>query len=142
MAILWTEDLATGVSRIDDQHKELFRRINILFDACNQGRGKGEIEGVVKFLEDYLETHFSEEEKYMKQCSFPAYSRHKARHFEFIEKFSGIKKKLHSEGPGLLVVLTINQLLIDWLREHIRKLDRELGDFLRKKGLPAESPSV
>lgn len=140
MAILWTEDLATGVNRIDEQHRELFRRINILFDACNQGKGKGEIDGVVKFLEDYVETHFSEEEKYMKQYSFSAYSHHKARHLEFIQKFSGIKKKLHSEGPGLVVVLTIDHLLIDWLKEHIRKLYRELGDFLKE--LPAENPSI
>jgi hypothetical protein len=30
MAIKWTEELATGVSAIDDQHKELFARINTL----------------------------------------------------------------------------------------------------------------
>jgi len=38
MAIEWTNDLATGVSEIDYQHKELFRRINSLLDACREGK--------------------------------------------------------------------------------------------------------
>ncbi len=36
MAIEWTMGLSTGVDEIDDQHKELFKRINRLLDACNQ----------------------------------------------------------------------------------------------------------
>jgi hemerythrin len=135
MAILWTDDLATGVTKIDDQHKELFSRINRLLDACNQGRGKKEIDGVLRFLEDYVETHFSEEEKYMMQYGFPGYAGHKSQHLEFIEKFSEIKRKLDAEGPGLLVVVTTNQLLVDWLKTHIRKLDRELGAFLKEIGM-------
>ena len=62
MAIEWTEDLATGVNKIDNQHKELFKRINNLLEACNQGRGKNEVEKVIKFLDDYVIIHFSEEE--------------------------------------------------------------------------------
>ena len=33
MAVTWTDDLATGVNKIDDQHKELFSRINSLLVA-------------------------------------------------------------------------------------------------------------
>lgn len=43
MAIEWTDELATGVNKIDNQHKELFKRINNLLDACNQGKGKDEV---------------------------------------------------------------------------------------------------
>lgn len=65
MAIEWTQDLSTGSDEIDNQHKELFRRINSLLDACNQGKGREEIGKTVQFLEDYVITHFSAEEEYM-----------------------------------------------------------------------------
>ena len=38
--IQWTDDLAVNVLDIDNQHKELFARINRFFDAFEQtGRG-------------------------------------------------------------------------------------------------------
>lgn len=71
MAILWTPDLATKVDEIDSQHRELFKRINDLLDACNQGRGKEEVQKVIRFLEEYVATHFGEEEKYMEKYNYP-----------------------------------------------------------------------
>ncbi len=61
----WTEKLATGISTIDSQHKELFRRINNLVTAIKERRCKTEIDGTIKFLDDYARVHFSEEEKHM-----------------------------------------------------------------------------
>jgi hemerythrin len=34
----WTEDLSVGVETIDNQHKELFSRINSLADAIRLGK--------------------------------------------------------------------------------------------------------
>ena len=72
MAIEWSDNLSTGVAEIDNQHKELFRRINDLFDACNQGKGKSEVAGVMEFLESYVVEHFGKEENYMKNTAMPA----------------------------------------------------------------------
>ena len=58
VAIEWTADLATGVDEIDNQHKELFQRINNLLEACNHGKGKEEVKKVISFLEDYVITTF------------------------------------------------------------------------------------
>ncbi len=40
MAVEWTEELLTGISDIDNQHKELLRRLKDLRTACHEGRGK------------------------------------------------------------------------------------------------------
>ncbi len=133
MAIVWTADLATGVNKIDDQHKELFRRINTLLDACHLGKGKEELGGTVKFLEDYVVDHFGEEERYMIQYGYPSYAEHKSQHLEFMGNLSTIKEKLDSDGPGLLTVVATNHLLVEWLRVHIRRLDKQLGAFLQEK---------
>ena len=87
MSIEWSLDLATGVDEIDKQHKELFQRINNLLEACNHGKGKEEVKKVIWFLEDYVITHFSEEERYMGKYDYPEYSGHKRQHLEFMENF-------------------------------------------------------
>ena len=133
MPIEWTTDLATGVDEIDNQHKELFQRINNLLDACNHGKGKAEVKKVIWFLEDYVITHFSEEEKYMGKHDYPDYISHKKQHLEFIENFNSLKKQFEAEGPGIHIVVITNNLIVDWLKKHIRVLDKALGSFLKTR---------
>ncbi len=133
MAIQWTEDLATGVSIIDEQHKELFARINTLLEACSRGRGKEELGRVIQFLEDYVFTHFSEEETRMKKYNYPDYSSHKALHEEFIRNFTGLKEEFMKEGPAVYVVIKTNHVVVDWLTAHIKRVDKVLGTFLKDK---------
>ena len=133
MAVLWTEDLATGVRTIDSQHKELFVRINDLLEGCKIGKGKIEVEKLIRFLEDYVVTHFAEEEKHMLAHGYPGYAEHKAQHKEFMENFMKIRNQLEAEGPGLAIVVSTNHFVVDWLKSHIRRVDTKLGNFLKEK---------
>ena len=121
MAIEWTEDLATGVDTIDNQHKELFQRINNLLEACTRGKGKEEVKKVIGFLEDYVVTHFSEEEKYMVKFEYPETASHKKQHLEFMDNFLSLKKQFDEEGPGVHIVVITNNLIVEWLKNHIRR---------------------
>ncbi|MEW6107830.1 MAG: bacteriohemerythrin [Nitrospirota bacterium] len=133
MTIEWTDDLATGVDDIDNQHRELFNKINNLLQACRQGKGKDEVKKVIQFLDDYVITHFSAEEKYMDKYDYPGYPGHRAQHQEFMENFSHLKRQFEEEGVGIYLVLNTNRMVVDWLINHIRKLDRSLGAFLKSK---------
>jgi len=133
MAILWTDDLTTGVKQIDEQHQELFTRINALLEACSQGKGKVEVANVIDFLEGYVITHFAEEERYMIKNSYPAYIAHKAQHAEFMDNFAKLKTSFREEGPGVHIVVTTNRIVVEWLRTHIRKLDKALAEFLNTR---------
>lgn len=62
---IYDDSLSTGVRSIDDQHKELFDKINNLLAACREGKGKEEVAKVMKFLSDYVIDHFGTEEGYM-----------------------------------------------------------------------------
>ncbi len=136
MAMLWTPDLATNVDEIDKQHKELFRRINDLLDACNQGKGKAAVKNVITFLEDYVISHFDEEERYMEKYSYPDAAEHKAQHREFMKNFSDLKNQFEADGPGVHIVINTNQMVVDWLRTHIHKLDKALGAVLKTRLFP------
>ena len=133
MAIEWSDDLATGVSGIDSQHRELFQRINNLLDACKMGKGKAEVKNVIQFLDDYVVTHFAAEESYMQKHDYPGYAEHKAQHLVFMENFAKLKAHFEKDGPGVLLVVEANHLIVEWLKEHIRKIDRALGAFLKTR---------
>ncbi len=135
----WTEDLSVGIELIDNQHKELFSRINDLVDAIKQHTCKYKISDVVKFLEEYIVFHFGEEEKIMRQCAYQDYPAHKAQHKKFIAEFEELKKELPKlEGgrkPGSYdLSVETNKVVVDWILEHIAQVDKKLGEFLKNAG--------
>lgn len=129
----WTEDLATGVTQIDDQHKELIERVNQLLAACSAGRGREEVGRTLNFLGDYVVFHFGTEERYMTQYDYPGSKSHEAQHAGFIKEFTDLKGKFETEGPTLEVITKTNRWLVQWLINHIKEVDRELGAFLKAK---------
>ncbi len=129
----WTEDLSVGVDEIDRQHKELFHRINNLVTAIKQHRCKDEIDGTLKFLEEYAVTHFAYEEKYMKDVQYPKYPQHKTHHAQYLEHLSELKREAAQprvKGGSYDLSVTTNQVVVDWIIDHIMKVDRKFGEFL------------
>lgn len=130
---IYDDSLSTGVRNIDDQHKELFDKINSLLAACREGKGKEEVAKVMQFLSDYVIDHFGTEKGYMVTYGYPDYASHKARHEEFVEGFSGLKSRLETEGAAASIVIGTNRLLGDWWINHINTMDKALGSFLKTK---------
>jgi len=134
MAVAWTEELATGIEVIDNQHKELFRRIDGLLEACKAGKGREAVAGVLTFLENYVVEHFAAEEKIQRDNLYPEYSNHKAMHAAFIDDVAKLKQQFEDEGPSLAMVMVTNRKVVDWLVHHIKKSDKALGNYLKSKG--------
>ena len=134
----WSEKLSIGVDLIDSQHKELFLKINGLVAAIKDHTCKYKISDVIKFLEDYIVFHFSEEEAYMRHNDYPEYLRHKAQHNYFMESFLELKKELQKleggkkRGSYDLSVMT-NQVVVDWILDHIAEVDMRFGDYLKSR---------
>ncbi|OEH84922.1 hypothetical protein BHU72_06945 [Desulfuribacillus stibiiarsenatis] len=131
MCLRWSPDLAVGHDTIDEQHQELVRQINLLLDACNQGKGKGTVNEIISFLEKYVVDHFGMEEEQMLKYDYPHYTAHKAQHTKFIETFLAVKEQIQKSAVGPHTAIEVNQIVVDWLIDHINKVDRELGKFLR-----------
>ena len=135
--IEWKENLATGVNEIDNQHKELFRRINKLFTVCQHGQcnvlyGKNEVIKTMLFLEEYVHIHFSSEEFLQLNNKYPEYKNHKSEHTQFMEYFFDLKTLYTDQGSSEIFLHQLNSLLVDWLTQHIHKVDKAFADFLRK----------
>ncbi|MCX7745281.1 MAG: bacteriohemerythrin [Clostridia bacterium] len=134
MGIEWKESYAVGVKAIDEQHKELFAKVNQLFEACNHGKGREEINNTIKFLEEYVVVHFNAEQELMNKNSYPAFEEHKSQHQQFIKNFSELKSKIELEGATIHTVMLLNRSVVDWLVKHIGNSDKALGKFLGDKG--------
>ncbi len=132
----WTEDLSVGVEEIDDQHKELFRRINALVDAIRRGECKDVIDGVLKFLEDYAVVHFAEEEAHMVRHRYPEYTLHKAQHAIYLKALMDLKRQAaqpRAHGGSYELSVMTNQVVVDWIIAHIANVDKKLGEFLKSR---------
>lgn len=128
---MWKDSLKIGVTLIDSEHKELCDRIDNLFAACSKGKGKDEILQTVTFLEDYTHKHFSDEEKLQRSSGYPKVAEHKAMHEYFIQKIADLKKSITENGASVAVVSQTNYFLMDWLLNHIQKVDTELAKYIK-----------
>lgn len=57
MILNWDNSFSVGEKNIDNQHKELFYRLNKLLEAMKQGKGKSEVINTLDFLEEYVIRH-------------------------------------------------------------------------------------
>ena len=60
MIIALTKDMETGVSKIDEQHKELIDRLNQVSSMGLKSFSKEETQKTLDFLGDYVVKHFSD----------------------------------------------------------------------------------
>lgn len=132
-----TEDLLVGYFTIDEQHRELFARINELHEAITSKRNANEVNMVFSFLESYVIAHFGMEKTMMEKRDYPEKDSHLAKHTHFINEFSKIRDSFNSHSGSEEAwsdATEMEMLLKDWLVNHIKTVDKKLGDFL---GAPA-----
>ncbi len=127
----WTSNLSVGVSMIDDQHKTWFEKADKLFEAGKNNQAKEYVGELLNFLEDYTKKHFADEEKYMLSIKYPAYNEQKAAHTEFIRQLAKLRTDYAASGGNLLVILNANQLVLQWLTQHISNMDKKIGQFTK-----------
>jgi hemerythrin len=118
--------MSTGVVEVDDQHRELIKKLNELFDRMMKGEGADALKGLLDFLGQYAAWHFGREENCMDAYRCPAAASNKQAHAEFIRVFSGLKARLAAEGPTTKLVVETQQQLSTWLTAHIVRIDTKL----------------
>lgn len=130
----WEPSMETKVSAVDQQHKELVRQVNGLIEAMKAGKGRQIIGDTLTFLGKYAVEHFGTEEALMRKHGYPGYETHKGIHEAFKADFGNLAKELDG-GAALTVTIDVQRRVLDWLKNHILQVDRELGKFLKEKGV-------
>jgi len=128
---VWDDSFSVGFDPIDDQHKELVRITNELFQACNEGILAADMAflDTIKKALDYAETHFADEEGYLYEANYPQLSEQKKQHEAFVAE---VQKSIEEFEAGNIEPVYMARFLKKWLLNHIAVSDKQYSPYLAK----------
>ncbi len=138
--IVWSKRYSVKVERLDDQHRQMADLVNRMNDRINAQEDRDRIiEGFTDLIK-FTGFHFATEEALMKEHGFPDYKKHKKEHKDLINLLGEIKRQFLRESESFSDFdydLAKDWLVIhkDWFAVHLTHSDKELGRFLKKKGV-------
>jgi len=124
----WTDEkYATNVEVCDDQHKELFDRVNALNEAVISS-DRTSIGSRLDHLIDYVVVHFDTEERLMEERGYHEIDAHRQEHDLLIQTCTDLQQKFHA-GETDIGVGTMG-FIKNWLDHHIPVVDKSYGPAL------------
>jgi len=134
MALInWDESLSVNIIEIDSQHKQLVAMLNNLHEAMLEGKSREVLGKIIISLFGYAREHFATEEKYFERYQYPEAEPHKKEHALFVQKVNKFKEDFEQGRIGLSI--EVMDFLSQWLKQHIKQVDKRFGPFLKSKGL-------
>lgn len=129
----WIDEYSVGIERIDAEHMKLIDMINKAYDSAEKDNDDVVLAELVSGMIDYAAVHFATEAWFMKKYDFPESAEHMQEHGNFTAKVVTTSGAL--DGDWAQDPIRVFRFLADWFTNHILKTDKELGRFLREKGV-------
>lgn len=126
----WSETYATGVRRIDDQHKMLFAMAADFRDALDESRGERVYAGLLQSLQLYVVSHFSYEEGCMARYVCPVAADNKVAHARFMTILQDFNTRFAARGFDPIDARDLVDTLEGWLTSHICQIDVKLRPWV------------
>lgn len=139
----WKAKYATGITSLDDEHKELIARVNTLISALESpdtgaGFRSRALDGYAK-VRDHVITHFCDEEQVMHNIGFPGIEEHIAQHKDMLDELDQLGK-LISEGLSPENWAPQANMLNVWVLRHIMSYDVKIRGYIHRR--PAHEHAV
>ena len=130
--ITWSDTFSCGIKLIDDQHKELVKLINKMFNhvSGNEAQEREYFNRVIQEAVEYVKIHFSTEERILEATRFSGYAEHKKVHDSFIHTVNENIKDLNSGKR--LSLFSFSKFLKNWILSHIAVMDKQYFSYLRR----------
>ena len=136
--MMWKEKYKVGVSSIDQQHEELFGRVSKFLQTVKSGEKWEEkliaVKETMSFMQEYVVTHFHDEEVYHEQINYPGIEEHKEAHRKFKQAVSDYAVRMETEGYTEDLVQEFGGKLMTWLIMHVAVMDQRLGEYAKMQG--------
>ena len=126
--LVWNPDWETGFQMIDDQHRELFRRVDALMSAIHMDDAKQTVPGLLNFLADYVVQHFQAEEAEMITAQYPGLVAHQQIHEEMRGKVAAMLQQFETDPT--CITDDVLEFITEWLVLHINGVDRQMAHHL------------
>ena len=123
------EEYKTGIDFIDEQHKVLFEIADKTYNLLKNDFTLDKYDKIVALIEElqnYTVFHFNAEEKYMESINYKRMFTQKIEHAAFIKRIKDVDfSKIDKDQDEYII--SILQLLNDWLTGHIFENDKLIG---------------
>ncbi len=123
------EEYKTGIDFIDEQHKVLFEIADKTYNLLKNDFTLDKYDKIVALIEElqnYTVFHFNAEEEYMKSINYKRMFTQKVEHDAFIKRIKDVDFSKIDEDQDEYII-SILQLLNDWLTGHIFENDKLIG---------------
>ena len=127
MSLQWRKEMSTGLEWQDEQHQQIFIRIDQLLEAMRHSAGRGVVKDLLDFLGTYAHDHFKDEEEYMLAHNCSTYAEHKKVHDDFVEQLHELVELYNKQGASTVVVMRLQGWMRDWLIQHIMNVDKKMA---------------
>ncbi|MDR0525855.1 MAG: bacteriohemerythrin [Spirochaetaceae bacterium] len=130
----WKSEYSVGLPFIDEQHQALIELTNKLYEACIESSDAAQeyFKEVIRKTLEYVNFHFSAEEKLLTSVKYPEYPAHKRQHESFVKK---IEEEIQKFQKGQAVAYVFVNYLKEWILNHIAVHDKAYSQYVlqRKK---------
>lgn len=124
------ENSLTGVSEIDEEHRNLARLMNKLNSAWRHGQPAAELVSLFDNLVTATAMHFETEGRLMAQFGYQEQRQHEKQHALLLDEAMRLRDLLRA-GNELIALQTLK----DWLLSHIVYSDKPMAGFLIEHGI-------
>ena len=125
----YTAQYSTGITFIDDEHKELFRIIGEVHRPIVHDYVHDKYDEIVRLLEElknYTKFHFGDEEEYMEAIHYEGLEAQKKAHDAFISRLEGMDLEYVDDNQQKTLEELL-EFLVSWLVNHILHMDKKIG---------------
>lgn len=136
--MLWKDKYELGVPLIDEQHKELFRRVEAFMQILRSSDSwENKVQGVnetLEFMKNYVVEHFRDEEAYQRSIGYPNSDSHKKVHADMVKYVVEVSEEYARSGYNEQLMQQFAGKLLAWLINHVASEDQRIADYAAGKG--------
>ncbi|ABW18759.1 bacteriohemerythrin [Alkaliphilus oremlandii] len=137
--MLWKDKYELGVSIVDEQHKELFERVQAFMQVLRSPASWEDkvqrVNETLEFMKIYVVEHFRDEEAYQKRIEYPGYEAHKKIHGDMVNYVVQFSDEYEKSGCNEQLMQQFAGKLLAWLINHVASEDQRIADYAIEKGV-------
>ncbi len=136
--MIWKEKYKLGVPTIDEQHKELFRRVTVFLQTVRsplaREQKKQMVTETLNFMKNYIVEHFRAEEKYQSLIDYPEREDHTKMHDSMVGYVTDVEEQYKQQGYNDQLIQQFAGRLLSWLINHVAAEDQKIADYAKMRG--------
>lgn len=141
--MLWRDKYALGVPVVDEQHRELFQRVEAFVTTLRSSAEWEEkvlrVNETLEFMKVYVVEHFRDEEDYQQRIGYPGFQAHKKIHDDMVSYVLEVSNAYERSGCDERLMQQFAGKLLAWLINHVAAEDQQIADYAAAKEVPHDA---